>query len=151
MSGNDLMITVRHDLQMRAYELLKDKRGAIVALSPQDGALLTLVSAPSVDANKFISGFEPGEWEKIALDPKKPLLNKAIQPYPPGSTFKIITALAGLEAGIIKVELGCILSVILTTEIISFVVGKGKVMEGLILLKLLLNPAMFIFMRLVQE
>ncbi len=102
VSGNDLMITVRHDLQMRAYELLKDKRGAIVALSPQDGALLTLVSAPSVDANKFISGFEPGEWEKIALDPKKPLLNKAIQPYPPGSTFKIITALAGLEVGVIK-------------------------------------------------
>lgn len=102
LAGNDLIITVRHDLQMRAYELLKDKRGAIVALSPQDGALLALVSAPSVDSNKFISGFEPGEWERIALDPKKPLLNKAIQPYPPGSTFKIITALAGLESGVIK-------------------------------------------------
>lgn len=100
--GEDLILTVRHDLQMKAYELLKDKKGAIVALSPKDGALLTLVSMPSLDPNKFITGFEGEEWNRIANDPSKPLLNRAIQPYPPGSTFKVITALAGLTAGIVK-------------------------------------------------
>lgn len=101
-AGDDLVLTLRHDLQMRAYELLKEKRGAIVALSPEDGSLLALVSAPAVDPNKFISGFEDGEWERITHDPKKPLLNKAIQAYPPGSTYKLLTALAGLKAGIVK-------------------------------------------------
>ncbi|MFN3505378.1 MAG: penicillin-binding protein 2, partial [Caldimicrobium sp.] len=101
-AGSDLIITLRHDLQMGAYELLKEKRGAIVSLSPKDGRILAFVSAPSVDPNKFISGFEQGEWEKIVRDPKKPLLNRALQAYPPGSTYKLITALAGLKSGIIK-------------------------------------------------
>ncbi|MFN4196553.1 MAG: penicillin-binding protein 2 [Caldimicrobium sp.] len=101
-AGYDLIITLRHDLQMGAYALLKEKRGAIVALSPKDGRVLALVSAPSVDPNKFISGFEEREWEKIVSNPKKPLLNRALQAYPPGSTFKLITALAGLKSGIIK-------------------------------------------------
>lgn len=99
--GEDIVLTVRHDLQMRAYELLKDKRGAVVAISPKDGALLALVSMPSIDPNKFITGFEEGEWSSIINDPKRPLLNRAIQAYPPGSTFKVITAIAGLETGII--------------------------------------------------
>ncbi len=102
VAGDDLVLTVRHDLQMRAYELLKDRRGAVVVLSPRDGALLALVSMPAIDPNKFISGFEEGEWSSIVNDPKRPLLNRAIQAYPPGSTFKAITALAGLEAGIVK-------------------------------------------------
>ncbi|MCS7199226.1 MAG: penicillin-binding protein 2 [Caldimicrobium sp.] len=102
LAGEDLIITVRHDLQMKAYELLKEKRGAIVALSPESGAILALVSMPAVDPNKFIIGFEEGEWEKIAQDPRKPLLNRALQAYPPGSTYKLITALAGLKAGIVK-------------------------------------------------
>lgn len=101
-AGADIIITLRHDLQMGAYELLKEKRGAIVALSPKDGRVLTMVSAPSIDPNKFISGFEEGEWEKIVYNPQKPLLNKAIQSYPPGSTFKLITAVAGLKSGVIR-------------------------------------------------
>ena len=101
-AGADLIVTLKHDLQMGAYELLKDKRGAIVGLSPQDGRILAMVSTPSIDPNKFIIGFDEGEWEKISRDPKKPLLNRALQAYPPGSTFKLITALAGLKSGIIK-------------------------------------------------
>ncbi|MFN3568287.1 MAG: penicillin-binding protein 2 [Caldimicrobium sp.] len=101
-AGYDLIITLRHDLQVGAYELLKEKRGAIVALSPEDGQILALVSVPSVNPNKFVSGFEQKEWEKIIKDPKKPLLNRALQAYPPGSTYKLITALAGLKSGIIK-------------------------------------------------
>jgi len=101
-AGKDLFISVNHKLQMTAYELLKDKRGAIVALSPKDGSLLALVSSPAVDPNKYLTGFSPEEWKALISDPKKPLLNRAIQPYPPGSTFKLVTALAGLQSGVIK-------------------------------------------------
>jgi penicillin-binding protein 2 len=101
-AGKDLIISVNHKLQMTAYELLKDKRGAIVALSPKDGSLLALVSSPAVDPNKYLTGFSPEEWKALISDPKKPFLNRAIQPYPPGSTFKLVTALAGLQSGAIR-------------------------------------------------
>ena len=101
-AGKDLIINVNHRLQMTAYELLKDKRGAIVALSPKDGSLLAMVSSPAVDPNKYLSGFHPEEWKALMSDPKKPFLNRAVQPYPPGSTFKLVTALAGLQSGAIR-------------------------------------------------
>ena len=100
--GEDLVLTVNHNLQMKAYELLKNKKGAIVALSPKDGAILAMVSSPSLNPQKFIDGFTEEEWKKISLSPDKPFLNRVLQPYPPGSTYKVITAIAGLEAGIIK-------------------------------------------------
>lgn len=101
-SGNDLVLTVRHDLQMFIYQLVKEKRAGIIALSPENGAVLALVSTPSIDPNKFIEGFEKEEWEKINSDPQKPFLNRVFQAYPPGSTYKVVTALAGLKAGVIK-------------------------------------------------
>lgn len=102
VAGNDLIITVDHFLQMKAYELLKDKKGAIVALSPKDGSILAMVSMPSIDPQKFITGFTKEEWQKIVSLRESPFLNKALKAYPPGSTFKLITALAALEAGIIS-------------------------------------------------
>ncbi|MCS7278448.1 MAG: penicillin-binding protein 2 [Thermodesulfobacteriaceae bacterium] len=101
-AGNDLILSVRHDLQMFIYELVKEKRAGIIALSPESGEVLALVSTPSIDPNKFIEGFSKEEWEKVNLDPKKPFLNRVFQAYPPGSTYKVITALAGLKSGIIK-------------------------------------------------
>ncbi len=100
--GLDLFLTVEHHAQVGAYELLKGKRGAIVALSPKDGSLLALVSSPAVDPNKYISGFTPEEWKSLQHNPFKPFLNRALQAYPPGSTFKLVTALAALERGIIR-------------------------------------------------
>jgi len=100
--GKNLVLTVNHNLQMKAYELLKNKKGAIVALSPKDGAILAMVSSPSINPQKFIDGFTEEEWKKISLNPNKPFLNRVLQPYPPGSTYKVITAIAGLEAGVIK-------------------------------------------------
>ena len=100
--GKNLVLTVNHNLQMKAYELLKNKKGAIVALSPKDGAILAMVSSPSINPQKFIDGFTEEEWEKISLNPDKPFLNRVLQPYPPGSTYKVITAIAGLEANVIK-------------------------------------------------
>ncbi|MDF2953485.1 MAG: Cell division protein FtsI [Thermodesulfobacterium sp.] len=100
--GNDLVLTVNHNLQVKAYELMKGKRGALVALSPQDGSLLAMVSSPSINPQKFINGFTKEEWKRINQNPDNPFLNRVLQPYPPGSTYKVITAIAGLEAGIIK-------------------------------------------------
>ncbi|MCD6490197.1 MAG: penicillin-binding protein 2 [Thermodesulfobacterium sp.] len=100
--GNNLILTVNHKLQAKAYELLKEKRGALIALSPQDGSVLAMVSSPSINPQKFIDGFTKEEWVKINQDPDKPFLNRVLQPYPPGSTYKVITAIAGLEAGVIK-------------------------------------------------
>ena len=100
--GKNLVLTVNHNLQMKACKLLKNKKGAIVALSPKDGAILAMVSSPSINPQKFIDGFTEEEWKKISLNPDKPFLNRVLQPYPPGSTYKVITAIAGLEAGVIK-------------------------------------------------
>lgn len=102
ISGENLILTINHNLQMKAYELLKDKTGAIVVLSPQDGAILAMVSTPSIDPQKFITGFTPEEWNEINSKVDSPFLNRALQPYPPGSTYKIITAIAGLSGGIIN-------------------------------------------------
>ncbi|NPA39858.1 MAG: penicillin-binding protein 2 [Thermodesulfobacteria bacterium] len=100
--GDDLIITVNHKLQTVAYELLKGKAGAIVALSPKDGAILAMVSSPSIDPEGFITGYTPKEWKRIVRSPLKPLINRAISAYPPGSTYKVITAFAGLMSGAIK-------------------------------------------------
>ncbi len=99
--GKDLVLTVRHRYQMAAYKLLKGKSAAFVAISPK-GAILAMVSTPAVDPQKFIEGFSYREWRRIQKNPFHPLTNKVLMPYPPGSTFKVITAFAGLEAGVIK-------------------------------------------------
>jgi len=63
--GNDLVLTVNHNLQVKAYELMKEKNGALVALSPQDGSVLAMVSSPSINPQKFIDGFTKEEWKRI--------------------------------------------------------------------------------------
>ena len=100
--GDDLIITINHNLQMTAYKLLKGKAGAIVALSAKDGAILAMVSSPSINPRGFIIGFKPKKWKKIIRSPLKPLINRALSAYPPGSTYKVITAFAGLMSGAIK-------------------------------------------------
>ncbi|WP_051920481.1 penicillin-binding protein 2 [Thermodesulfobacterium hydrogeniphilum] len=100
--GKDLILTINHKLQMEAYKLLKGKRGAIVALSPENGAILAMVSSPSLNPQKFVEGFNPKEWKRVILSKKKPFLNRALSAYPPGSTYKVVTALAALQNGIIK-------------------------------------------------
>jgi penicillin-binding protein 2 len=78
-----------------------DRNGAIVAINPHTGAVLALVSRPSFDPNDFSVRVSREEWNKLVTDPRHPLMNKAIQAQlAPGSTFKIIMSLAGLENGI---------------------------------------------------
>ncbi len=100
IKGNDIQLTVDINMQKEAEESLKGKVGAVVALHAQTGEVLALASAPSFNPNLFVRGIDQKAWNKLIRDPNKPLLNRAIQSqYPPGSTFKVITAIAALEEG----------------------------------------------------
>ena len=110
MPGKDLRTTIDLDLQAVAELSMQDKLGAVVALDPRTGEVLAMVSRPTFDANKFTGRISRDDWNEIASDPHKPLLNRAIQAQlAPGSTFKPIMAIAGLESGVIddKTEFHC--------------------------------------------
>ncbi len=100
--GKDLKTTLDLDLQAVAELSMIDKHGGVVALDPRTGDVLAMVSAPAYDPNKFTGRISRSDWNKLMNDPLKPLLNRATQAeFAPGSTFKPITALAGLESGVI--------------------------------------------------
>ena len=98
-AGNDVELTLDPELQGLAYDGLASSstgRGSVVALNPKNGEILSLVSYPSFDPNDIDENFE-----ELAQDPSFPLVNRATQGlYPPGSTFKVITAAAALKAGV---------------------------------------------------
>ncbi|MFJ9796605.1 penicillin-binding transpeptidase domain-containing protein [Streptomyces sp. NPDC101145] len=102
--GGHVATTVRAALQRAAYEGLAGRRGAVVALEPASGRVLALVSSPSYDPG-VLSGTGPGvaaAWARLNAAPDRPMLNRALrETYPPGSTFKIVTAAAALDAGIV--------------------------------------------------
>jgi penicillin-binding protein 2 len=99
--GQDLKLTIDNDLQRAAELALGDRNGAIVAMDPRNGEILALVSRPSFDPNAFAVKIDRAEWNRLITDPDHPLLNKAIQAQlAPGSTFKIMMSVAGLQEGI---------------------------------------------------
>ena len=99
--GQDLKLTIDNDLQKAAELALGDRTGAIVAMDPRNGDILALVSRPSFDPNAFTVKIERSEWNKLVTDPDHPLMNKAIQAQlAPGSTFKILMSVAGLQEGV---------------------------------------------------
>jgi len=103
--GEDLFLSIDIKVQQAAEESFGDRTGALVAIKPDTGELLSLVSRPSFDPNLFAKGVSQKQWDDFINNPKNPLLNRALQSsYPPGSTFKIVTALAGLEEGVIDPE-----------------------------------------------
>ena len=100
--GKDLRTTLDLDLQSVAELSMDDKRGSVVALDPRDGEVLAMISRPAFDPNKFTGRISRTDWDVLANDPYKPLMNRAIQAQlAPGSTFKPIMAIAGLETGVI--------------------------------------------------
>ena len=100
--GIDLYLTIDLEAQKAAEEGLGDRAGAVVAMDPNSGDILALASHPNYDPNLFPRGISPKDWVRLMNDPSHPLYNRAIQSvYPPGSTFKIIVSLAGLELGVI--------------------------------------------------
>lgn len=100
--GNNLYLTIDLDLQKIAEEAYQDKSGALIAMDPKTGRILAMVSKPSFPPDIFARNILPEEWKSLVENPHHPLQNKGIQgQYPAGSVFKIITAIAGLESGMI--------------------------------------------------
>ncbi|WP_263383713.1 penicillin-binding protein 2 [Granulicella arctica] len=96
--GEDLKLTIDLDIQMAAEKAMEGKIGAMVAMDPHTGEILAMVSRPTFDPNEFSGRLTRTYWSSILNNPDHPLLNKAIQAQlAPGSTFKIIMSLAGLE------------------------------------------------------
>ena len=103
--GENVCLTIDMDLQAVAEKALAGKSGAAVVMDPNNGEILALASTPSFDPNLFVGGIDKASWEGIVLSGEFPLQNRALAgQYPPGSVFKILVALAGLEEGIIDPE-----------------------------------------------
>jgi len=102
LPGRDVYLTIDADLQKTAQDALGDKIGAVVAMEVNTGRILALASTPALDLERFSSGLDEIEWAALMHDKRDPLMNRAIQgEYPPGSTFKVVSAIAGLYEGLI--------------------------------------------------
>ncbi|WP_031479588.1 penicillin-binding transpeptidase domain-containing protein [Streptomyces bicolor] len=103
--GGDVLTTLHPGAQEAAYEGLDGRKGAVAAVEPATGRILALVSAPSYDPS-VLSGngsAVPRSWKSLNRDPDRPMLNRAVRKtYPPGSTFKVVTAAAALDAGVVE-------------------------------------------------
>ena len=98
--GDNVYLSLDLDLQRVALKALEGRRGAVVALDPWTGEILTLVSSPSFDPNMFAVGMTSAQFGALQNNPDRPLFNRAIRgAYPPGSTIKPMLALAALETG----------------------------------------------------
>ena len=100
--GSNLKLTIDAALQCYSQARLGEESASAVVIDCKTGELLALTSAPSFDPNKFVRGISHKDYNLLLEDKRKPLVSKSVQgAYPPGSTFKMITAIAGLEAGVI--------------------------------------------------
>ncbi len=103
--GEDLTLTLDLDLQATAENQLGEDAGAVIAFDARSGEILVMASRPAFDPNQFAIRMTQKEWDRLLENPDHPLQNRTIQnTFSPGSTFKIIMALAGLESGIIDTE-----------------------------------------------
>lgn len=103
--GNSVVLTIDKDIQESAEKAFADRAGAAVAMDVRSGEILAFASNPAFDPALFAGRMPPDKWKAYLDDKRRPLENKALKgQYPPGSTFKIITALAGLEAGLIDAD-----------------------------------------------
>jgi len=107
-AGNKVLLTIDARIQFIVEKALRViGRGAAVVLDPNNGEILAMASVPSFDPNQFVPTISKTDWEKLSKDPTDPLMNRAVNAYAPGSTFKLCTALAGLRAGIGDREFTC--------------------------------------------
>ncbi|WDV54494.1 penicillin-binding transpeptidase domain-containing protein [Streptomyces coeruleorubidus] len=103
--GGDVVTTLDPAAQRAAYKGLAGRKGAVAALEPSTGRILALVSAPSYDPQPLSGNGAAATraWRRLNADRDRPMLNRAVrQTYPPGSTFKVVTAAAALDAGVVK-------------------------------------------------
>ncbi|MBX9958794.1 MAG: penicillin-binding protein 2 [Burkholderiaceae bacterium] len=98
--GNNVVLSIDIKLQNLVEEMFGERRGALVALDPNNGEILAFVSKPTFDPNMFVEGIDQESWQALNESIDKPLLNRALRgTYPPGSTYKPFMALAALETG----------------------------------------------------
>jgi penicillin-binding protein 2 len=103
--GHDLVLSIDLDLQSAAARAMGSEAGAVVAMNPANGQVYCLYSSPSFNQNDFITGLTPAEWRQMVSDERHPLKDRAVSGvYPPGSTYKIVTAAAALAEGVITPE-----------------------------------------------
>ncbi len=101
IAGSNLVLSVDIELQRLIEQWFGERRGALVAIDPETGEILALVSKPSFDPNLFIDGIDPQSWQALNEDPFRPLMNRPLRgTYPPGSTYKPFMALAALTTGV---------------------------------------------------
>ena len=101
--GKDIVTTIDADLQQYGQLLMQNKVGSLVAIEPSTGEILTMVSSPGIDVEMLADIGK--HYKEIVSDPHKPMFNRAVQaPYPPGSMFKLVNGLIGLEEGVLKPE-----------------------------------------------
>jgi penicillin-binding protein 2 len=99
--GDDLILSLDIQVQQAAWNALGDRPGAVVAIDPNDGAVLAMVSKPAFDPNLFVHGISSADYQAILASPGRALFNRVVQGgYEPGSTFKPFFGLAGLELGV---------------------------------------------------
>ena len=97
-SGQDIQLTLDIELQKAAEEVLGNRTGAIVAMDPENGAILAMVSRPTFDPNIFSTRITDEQWRRLQSS-NHPFLNRALRTYPPASTYKIVTTTAAIESG----------------------------------------------------
>jgi len=103
--GDDVYITIDYNLQKAAEEALADKMGSVAAVNVNTGEVLVLATSPSYNPEVFVNGINSKDWNDLINDIFKPMLNRATQgTYPPGSVFKIVTALAALKENSIHTD-----------------------------------------------
>ncbi|MWD29039.1 penicillin-binding protein 2 [Aquicoccus sp. SCR17] len=103
--GANLQLTIDSKLQNYVQARLGEESASVVVMDTRTGDLLAIVSAPSYDPNKFVQGISVPDYRALNENDHRPLASKTVQDaYPPGSTFKVVTALAGLEAGLVTPE-----------------------------------------------
>ena len=103
VSGHHLILTLDHELQQIATAAFKGKNGAVVVMDAKDGGILAMVTTPSYPGDLYQSRISNHHWQRLMADPNKPLFDKTTgAEYPPGSTFKVIIALAALQEAIIE-------------------------------------------------
>ena len=98
--GKDVRVTIDAELQRAAYELFAQDPGTAAAMNPKTGEVLALVSTPGYDPNEFVLGMSDARWKALNEDAANPLMNRFVNTWVPGSTFKGITAAVGVDAGI---------------------------------------------------
>lgn len=97
-AGSDVQLTIDLDLQRAVERALGDRQGAIVAINPNTGEVLAMVSRPAFDPNLFSTYITDAQWQQLQSK-DFPFVNRALQGYPPASTFKIVTTTAAIESG----------------------------------------------------